>query len=219
MTASACTSAFVVTRSSRDHHLIIWTNQSPADVLQLSPCVSVKLIHVDRGDRKMSITPGLNTGVRDTKTANRSTLGDPSPSIFMVHSSNPVSIASLVCPCVHCSHTPLSSSHSLFISLLLTDLPLFFFHTTATHVSAVHTYTLLSPSHTSNRIFRCPHTYFSFFLTPFPMFPLFTHPSLFPSHTSLRVSYLHCHLTRTCLSSTHTFVSPTDTHLSPSAPS
>ena len=61
-------SVFVVTRSSRDHHVIIWTNQNPPDVLRLSPCVDGKLIHVDRSDRKMSMPPNLNTGVRDTKT-------------------------------------------------------------------------------------------------------------------------------------------------------
>ena len=48
--------------------------------MQLSPSVIIKLIHVDRSDRKMSMAPNLNTGVRDTKTANRSTVGDPSPS-------------------------------------------------------------------------------------------------------------------------------------------
>ena len=36
--------------------------------LRLSPCVNVKLIHVDRSDRKMSMLPDLNTGVRDAKT-------------------------------------------------------------------------------------------------------------------------------------------------------
>ena len=45
----------------------ISTNQSPAVVLRLSR-VSVKLIHVDRSDWKMSMTPDMNTGVRDTET-------------------------------------------------------------------------------------------------------------------------------------------------------
>ena len=59
----------------------MWTNQSPADVLRLSPYV--KFIHVDRSGRKMPMPPDLNTRVRDTKTAKRSTAGDPSPSISM----------------------------------------------------------------------------------------------------------------------------------------
>ena len=58
----------VVTWSSHDHHVIIWTNQSLADILQLSPYVSVKLIHVDRSDLKMLMPPDLNTGVCDIKT-------------------------------------------------------------------------------------------------------------------------------------------------------
>ena len=53
---------------SRDRHMAIWTNRSPADVLRPFPCVNVKLIHVDRSDRKMSMSPDLNTGVRDIKT-------------------------------------------------------------------------------------------------------------------------------------------------------
>ena len=53
---------------SRDNHVIIWTSQSPADVLLLFPRVNVKLIHVDRSDRKMSMPPDLNTGVRNAKT-------------------------------------------------------------------------------------------------------------------------------------------------------
>ena len=53
---------------SYGHHAIIWTNQSPAYVLPLSLCVSVKLIHVDRSDRKISMPPDLNTGVRNAKT-------------------------------------------------------------------------------------------------------------------------------------------------------
>ena len=61
-------SAFVVTWSSRDHHVIIWISQNPADFLRLSPCVNVKLIHVDRSDRKMSMPPDLNTEVHSTKT-------------------------------------------------------------------------------------------------------------------------------------------------------
>ena len=48
--------------------MVLWTNQSQADVLQLFPCVKVKLIHVNRSDRKMSMPPNLRTGVRDTKT-------------------------------------------------------------------------------------------------------------------------------------------------------
>ena len=52
---------------SRDHHVIIWTNQSPADSAAIL-CVNVKLIHVDRTDREMSMTPDFNTGVHDTKT-------------------------------------------------------------------------------------------------------------------------------------------------------
>ena len=63
--------------------MIIWTNQSPADVLWLSPRVNVKLIHVDRSDRKMSMPPDLNTGVRDIKTepiaALLATLSSPYP--------------------------------------------------------------------------------------------------------------------------------------------
>ena len=58
----------VVTWSSSDHRVIIWTNHSPANVLRLSACVNVKLIHVDRSDRKMSMPQDLNTGVRDTET-------------------------------------------------------------------------------------------------------------------------------------------------------
>ena len=54
--------------SSCDRHVIIWTSESPADFLWLSPCVNVKLIHVDRSDRKMSLPPDLKTGVRDSKT-------------------------------------------------------------------------------------------------------------------------------------------------------
>ena len=59
---------FVVMRWSRDRHVIIWTNQSPADALRLSPCVKAKLIHVSLRDQKMSMPPDLNTGIRDTKT-------------------------------------------------------------------------------------------------------------------------------------------------------
>ena len=36
--------------------------------LRLFPCVNVKLIHVDRSDRKMSVLPDWNTGVRENKT-------------------------------------------------------------------------------------------------------------------------------------------------------
>ena len=58
----------LVTRSSRDDPVNIWTNQSPADVLRLLPCVNVKVIHVDRSDRKIPMPPDVNTGIRDTKT-------------------------------------------------------------------------------------------------------------------------------------------------------
>ena len=68
LTASDYASAFVVTWSSHDHHLIIWTNETPADVLLLSPRVNCKFIHVDRSDRKMSMPPELNTEVFDIKT-------------------------------------------------------------------------------------------------------------------------------------------------------
>ena len=34
----------------------------------LSPCVNVKLIHVELSDWKMSIPPDLNTGIHDNKT-------------------------------------------------------------------------------------------------------------------------------------------------------
>ena len=63
LTASAYASVFVVTWLLHDHHVIIWANQSSADVLRLSPCVNVKLIHDNRGDRKMSMPPDLNMGV------------------------------------------------------------------------------------------------------------------------------------------------------------
>lgn len=59
---------FVATWSSRDHHMIIWTIQSLADVLRLYLCVYVKLIHVDRSERKISMPLNLYTGVRVTKT-------------------------------------------------------------------------------------------------------------------------------------------------------
>ena len=49
-----------------DHHVIIWTNQSPANVLRLSPCVNVKLSHVYRCDRKLLMPVNLNMGVHDT---------------------------------------------------------------------------------------------------------------------------------------------------------
>ena len=39
------------------YHVIIWTNKSPADVLRLSPRADVKLIHVDRSDLKLSMSP------------------------------------------------------------------------------------------------------------------------------------------------------------------
>ena len=47
LTASAYASVFVVTWSSRDHQLIVWTNQSLADVLRLSTCDNVNHVHVD----------------------------------------------------------------------------------------------------------------------------------------------------------------------------
>ena len=50
-----------------DHHVIIWTNQSLPDILWLSPPVSAKLIHVDRSDWKMLMTPDLNIEICDTK--------------------------------------------------------------------------------------------------------------------------------------------------------
>ena len=48
--------------------MIIWTNRSLADDLRLSPCVDVKLIHVDRSGQEMSMPPDLKTGVSDTET-------------------------------------------------------------------------------------------------------------------------------------------------------
>ena len=66
-----------VTRSSCVHHVIIWTNQNQADVLRLSPCVNVKLIHAERSDRKISMPPDLNPGVRDTKTRQLAILSPP----------------------------------------------------------------------------------------------------------------------------------------------
>ena len=42
-----------------DHHMIIWTNPSLADVLQLSPCVNVKHIHVDHSEWKMLMPPDV----------------------------------------------------------------------------------------------------------------------------------------------------------------
>ena len=72
LTASASASSFVVTRSSRDHHVIVWTSQSSAEVPLLSLCVHLKLILADHDDRKMSMLPDLNTGVRGTKRASRS---------------------------------------------------------------------------------------------------------------------------------------------------
>ena len=68
MTLLAYGSMFVVTWSLRDRHVVIWTNQRPADVQQLSPCVSVKFIHVESRERKMSMPPDLMTGCRDAKT-------------------------------------------------------------------------------------------------------------------------------------------------------
>ena len=68
LTTIAYASAFVVTWSSRDHNVIIWTNQSVVDVLRLSPRVNAKLTHVDRSDRKMFMPQDLNTGVGDTTT-------------------------------------------------------------------------------------------------------------------------------------------------------
>ena len=68
VTASDYASAFAVTWTPRDNHVNICTNQSPADVLRLSPCVNVKLIHVDGIDRKLLMHRDLNTGVYDPKT-------------------------------------------------------------------------------------------------------------------------------------------------------
>ena len=70
MTASAYALAFVVTWSSRNHHVTVWTNQSSADLLQLSTCFNVKLIYVDHSDQKVLILvpPDMHTGVHDTKT-------------------------------------------------------------------------------------------------------------------------------------------------------
>ena len=48
--------------------MIIWTSQSSADVLRLSPCVNVKQIHADRSDWKTSMPLDLDTGIPDTKT-------------------------------------------------------------------------------------------------------------------------------------------------------
>ena len=76
LTASAYASV-----SSRDHFVIIWTNQSPAEVLRLSPYVNVKLTHVNLCDQKMSMRPDLTTGVR-------STFDDPFPSISMANSDS-----------------------------------------------------------------------------------------------------------------------------------
>ena len=44
-----------------------WTNQRLADILRLSPCVNVELIHAYCSDQ-MSMPPDLNMGVRETKT-------------------------------------------------------------------------------------------------------------------------------------------------------
>ena len=63
-----------------NHHVIIWTSQNLADILQLFPRANIEQIHVDGSDRKMLMPPDLNTGVCSTKTeANCSTVGDPSP--------------------------------------------------------------------------------------------------------------------------------------------
>ena len=100
----------VVTWSSSDHRVIIWTNQSPADVLRLYACVSVKLIYADRSDRKLSMPP-------DTKTANRSTAGDPPPSISMlpgqVMLNNGLYLRSFI------QHIPYHGKMPLFIVIVL----------------------------------------------------------------------------------------------------
>ena len=49
-------------------HVIIWTNQSSADFVQLFQLVNVKLIHIDHSNWKMLMPPDLNTGVCDAKT-------------------------------------------------------------------------------------------------------------------------------------------------------
>ena len=67
LTVSANAFVLVVMWMSHDH-VVIWTNQNLADVLHLSPCINVKLIHVDRSKRKMLILPDLNMGVCDTKS-------------------------------------------------------------------------------------------------------------------------------------------------------
>ena len=84
MTAWAYALVFVTTRLPHDYHVIVWTDQIPNGVLQLSPCVNVKLVYVDYSDWKMLIPPDLNMVVRNTIIANCSTVGDPSPSISMV---------------------------------------------------------------------------------------------------------------------------------------
>lgn len=53
---------------SLDRHVIIKANQSPANVLRLSACIGVKLIHVDGSDWKTSMPPDLSGGVHDTRT-------------------------------------------------------------------------------------------------------------------------------------------------------
>lgn len=54
---------------AHDDHVIIWTNQSPADVLRLSPCVTVLLIFADPSDGKTLMPPDLNRRVHDTKSS------------------------------------------------------------------------------------------------------------------------------------------------------
>ena len=53
---------------SPDCVVIIRTKQGLADSLQLSPCVNLKLIHVDGSDRNMLMPLDLNIGVCDAKT-------------------------------------------------------------------------------------------------------------------------------------------------------
>ena len=49
----------------------------------LSPCINVKLIHVDPSNRKMSVPLDLNMRVRDIRTEPIAAVGDPSPSTSM----------------------------------------------------------------------------------------------------------------------------------------
>ena len=66
-----------------DHHAIIWTSQSPADILQLSTCVNVKFIHADHSECEMLIPPDLSMGVLNTKSEPIAAVADSSLSIYL----------------------------------------------------------------------------------------------------------------------------------------